>query len=872
MSRARWHLWTSGVVLAWLVAAVAVATVYRSAPAQPWLLLHLLLLGAATNAIIIWSSHFSAALLRLPGSSDRRAEGSRLLLLNLAIVAVFVCMLGSKQTYVVIPATVIFVMILVHIVGLLRRMRRALPSRFGATLRYYVAAGLWLLVGVTIASLMSHGAFSAEQYQGLVLAHACVNLFGWIGLSICGTLVTLWPTMLHTQVAERAEWSARTALPILNIALFAVATGAVFDQRVAVVLGVAAYLAGLVILSRPMLKEARRRAPNSFATWSVLAGWLWLLVSLSAFLGILAITPEWSVIAERAGRLVAALAAGFVTQVLLGAMSYLLPVVIGGGPTAVRWRNRVVDRAAIARVVTANAALVVLVLPIPVAVRITVSLVALLALASALPLMIQAMLKPPVEHRHGSNAQRVGDHTLNSAPSRTGAAAVGACIVVLAVAAAVAFNPAAIDVSPASNSGAGAQIGPTGQTTSVEVVMTGMRFSPSTISVPLGNSLMINVTNRDSDPHDLVLESGQRTPLLSEGQSAQLDVPIIDRSLDGWCSVPGHRQMGMTLQIDAGDTSSGPTVSADSNDMSHMDHMSPGTAGESAVKDLDLMRNPGPDFQARDAMLPPTGRSRVHRVTLVVKQTEQEVAPGVRQTLWTYGGTAPGPTLHGKIGDKFKITLVNDGDIGHSIDFHAGALAPDGPMRTIGPGEKLRYNFTATRAGIWLYHCSTMPMSLHIANGMFGAVVIDPPHLAPVDKQFVIVQSEFYLGPQGGTASMASISADQPDLVVFNGYPNQYKYQPLAVAPGERVRMWVVSAGPNRGSAFHVVGGQFDTVYQEGRYVLRSGAGGSQVLGLAPAQGGFVEFSLREPGNYPFVSHSMVDAERGAAGILHVAK
>ena len=250
---------------------------------------------------------------------------------------------------------------------------------------------------------------------------------------------------------------------------------------------------------------------------------------------------------------------------------------------------------------------------------------------------------------------------------------------------------------------------------------------------------------------------------------------------------------------------------------------------------------------------------------------EREVAPGVRQRLWTFNGTAPGPALHGRVGDVFEITLVNDGTIGHSIDFHAGALAPDEPMRTIPPGKSLVYRFTALRAGVWLYHCSTMPMSAHIANGMFGAVVIEPSDLPAVDRSYLLVQSELYLGPQGGVVDEAKLAAERPDAVVFNGYANQYDARLLTARAGERVRVWVLDAGPNRGASFHVVGGQFDTVYAEGGYLLRQGEGGSQSLALAPAQGGFVELTFPEPGRYPFVTHVMVDAERGAHGVVEVA-
>ena len=226
--------------------------------------------------------------------------------------------------------------------------------------------------------------------------------------------------------------------------------------------------------------------------------------------------------------------------------------------------------------------------------------------------------------------------------------------------------------------------------------------------------------------------------------------------------------------------------------------------------------------------------------------------------------------LHGRVGDTFVVTLVNDGSLGHSVDFHAGALAPDDVMRTIEPGETLTYTFRATRSGIWMYHCSTVPMSLHIANGMVGAVVIDPPGLPEVDHEYVLVQSELYLGEQGGTADEAALTAQRPTLLTFNGYANQYRDRPLVARAGERVRVWVLDAGPNRPSSFHVVGGQFDTVYREGDWTLRdggsTGTGGSQVLALAPAEGGFVELTFPEAGTYPFVTHAMGDAERGALG------
>jgi len=232
-----------------------------------------------------------------------------------------------------------------------------------------------------------------------------------------------------------------------------------------------------------------------------------------------------------------------------------------------------------------------------------------------------------------------------------------------------------------------------------------------------------------------------------------------------------------------------------------------------------------------------------------------------------------GPILRGHIGDVFNVTLVNDGTMGHSIDFHASQVAPNVAMRTINPGQSLVYQFKADYAGIWMYHCGTAPAIEHIANGMFGAVVIDPPNLPPVAHEYVMVQSELYLGPQGQPGDVAKMLADKPDAVVFNGYVDQYKYAPIKVGPGQRVRIWVLDAGPNLISSFHIVGTIFDTVFKEGHYELQPGnptGGGSQALDLAPAQGGFVETTFAQPGVYTMVSHKFADASQGDLGTFDV--
>ncbi|MEV0842487.1 multicopper oxidase domain-containing protein [Actinocatenispora sera] len=387
-----------------------------------------------------------------------------------------------------------------------------------------------------------------------------------------------------------------------------------------------------------------------------------------------------------------------------------------------------------------------------------------------------------------------------------------------------------------------------GERRTVAVHLVDMDIVPATITLPRGTRLILRVTNSGAVRHDLAFPHGPATRMLNPGGTQRLDLGPVDAGETGWCTVPGHKQAGMTLTI---------RVSGH-----------PATAAHDATIAPDAV--PGHGFRARPAALPAAG-PRVHRVTLAVRDRTLAVAPGVTQRMWTFGGTVPGPTLHGRVGDTFVVTLVNDADMGHSIDFHASSVAPDRSMRTIGPGQRLVYRFTAEHAGAFLYHCATAPMVQHIGNGMYGAIVIDPPDLRPVAAEYVLVGAELYLGPDGGTGDAAKMSRGTPDAVVFNGYYDQYRYAPLAAKADGRVRIWVVDAGLTRPIAFHVVGAQFDTVFGDGGYLVRPGErsrGAAQALALQPGQGGFVEFALPGPGHYPFLSHLMTDADRGATGTL----
>jgi nitrite reductase (NO-forming) len=401
------------------------------------------------------------------------------------------------------------------------------------------------------------------------------------------------------------------------------------------------------------------------------------------------------------------------------------------------------------------------------------------------------------------------------------------------------------------------------RSTEFSVVLGDLFIEPASIQVPAGQQITLNVSNDGKMAHDLKVLGTTGTELLDPGASATVTVGPFDADTQAWCTVPGHKEAGMVLTIDvAGQTAPPADHGGSANEPS---------APDSSAK-IDPKAVPAADWAPRDPVLPPAPSGTVHEVTLSATEEVIEVAPGVTQQMWTFGGTVPGPVLRGKVGDTFRITLRNDGTLGHSIDFHASRVAWSDEMRTINPGESLVYEFTADYAGAFMYHCGTAPALHHIGNGMYGAIIIDPPDLAPVEKEFVMVQSELYLGPEGQPGDLTKMVNEQWDAIVFNGYHNQYKHAPIRVDTDKRYRVWVVDDGPSENSAFHVVGTVFDTVFKEGSYVLRPDdrEGGSQVLDLQPAQGGFVEFSFAEDGLYPMVTHKFANVGKGAIGLFQV--
>lgn len=325
--------------------------------------------------------------------------------------------------------------------------------------------------------------------------------------------------------------------------------GPLADSHVLAALGWLVYLMGIGLLAPPFWAAARARPPRAFPTFSVGAAALWLVGCLIALVARVLPAKSWSVVDARLEWFTPFLAAGFGVQLLLGAMSYLVPVALGGGPGVVRTATAVLDGAGLARVVATNAALLICVLPVPPAVRFLSSTVALVALASVLPLLVVAL--------RASRAVRSGRRealaVAGPEPSRLRRQAALAVVVVVVILA--ALTGAGIDRGGLAwfrDEPVSAGVTSTGHTTVVEIETRDMRFHPSSIELPVGDRLVIELTNTDTDDvHDLVLDEGSDTGRLSPGDSARHDVGVVGRDVAGWCSVVGHRQMGMVLTVTA---------------------------------------------------------------------------------------------------------------------------------------------------------------------------------------------------------------------------------------------------------------------------------------------------------------------------------
>jgi nitrite reductase (NO-forming) len=374
------------------------------------------------------------------------------------------------------------------------------------------------------------------------------------------------------------------------------------------------------------------------------------------------------------------------------------------------------------------------------------------------------------------------------------------------------------------------------------------------LMVNAGSRVEITLVNGDGMQHDIALpDLNADSEFISEKGSST--VLVFEAAEEGefvyYCTVPGHRQAGMEGLLIVGDVIAQEAVSA------------PSIA-------LDPANLPGP-IGSRP--------QQHHELVIETIELEGHLAGGASFTYWTFDGTVPGPFLRIKVGDTVDVSLVNppDSTMTHSIDFHA-VTGPGGgaAVTQAAPGETKSFSFKALNPGLYVYHCATPMVAHHIANGMYGLILVEPEDGLPeVDREFYVMQGEIYTGGALGERGRQEISIEKllderPEYFVFNGSVGALTDEyPMKANVGETVRIYFGVGGPNFISSFHVIGEIFDKVYDQASLTSPPLTDVQTAL-VAPGGASVVEFTLEVPGRYILVDHALSRAERGLVGFLEV--
>ena len=309
-------------------------------------------------------------------------------------------------------------------------------------------------------------------------------------------------------------------------------------------------------------------------------------------------------------------------------------------------------------------------------------------------------------------------------------------------------------------------------------------------------------------------------------------------------------------------------------DAAAQDKNDDGMEGMDEHTEAPVASQPVQPFALYDPVLPAV-QAGTKEITVVAKDATLYVAKDVAMSAWTFDGTVPGRMLRVVEGDTVHVTFSIDPAAltSHSLDTHAAKTPPEVSYRTINVGESMSWSFTPKYAGAYMYHCGTPPALMHIGAGMYGAMIVDPKEGWSPAQEFALVQSEIY-GTDDGSGVLQPdytkmVGNGTMDYIVFNGYANQYVENPIAVEVKAPIRVFVVNAGPNVWSSFHVVGTIFDAVYVNGNPANK--LVGLQSVTVGPGDGAVVEFTLPEPGGYPFVNHAFGHAAHGAVGIFQAS-
>lgn len=369
-----------------------------------------------------------------------------------------------------------------------------------------------------------------------------------------------------------------------------------------------------------------------------------------------------------------------------------------------------------------------------------------------------------------------------------------------------------------------------------------------------GQIVQLTLINGEGTEHDIVFpDQNAKSPRVNGKGSSTTIVFRATKSGDFlyFCSVPGHQLAGMQGQF----------------------LVTPILAPQT-LAEADISRDP-------TDLPPPIGKRDPQTVRLDLFTVEQEgrLAEATTFSYWTFNGKVPGPFVRVRVGDTVDVHLKNaaDSNMIHSVDFHA-AIGPGGGAAAlqVDPGDEKSMTFKALVPGLYVYHCATPMVAEHIANGMYGMILVEPEAgLPPVDHEFYVMQGEIYteaaFGQHGSQEfSVEKLLNERPEYFVFNGSVGAIsKLHPLHAKVGETVRLFFGVGGPNFTSSFHVIGEIFDKVYNLGG-LTNPPLEGIQTVTVAPGGAVITEFKLHVPGNYTIVDHALARMERGLAGLLIV--
>ena len=276
---------------------------------------------------------------------------------------------------------------------------------------------------------------------------------------------------------------------------------------------------------------------------------------------------------------------------------------------------------------------------------------------------------------------------------------------------------------------------------------------------------------------------------------------------------------------------------------------------------------------------PATNRKKAAKVIVDLEVIEKEmpISEGVSYVFWTFGGTVPGSFIRVRQGDTVEFHLKNHSSskVPHNIDLHA-VTGPGGGAASsnTAPGHESQFTFKTLNAGLYVYHCATGPVGMHIANGMYGLILVEPPEgLSKVDREYYVMQGDFYTVGKKGDKGLQAFDMDKaieehPSYVLFNGAEGALVNKPLQAKVGDKVRFFVGNGGPNLISSFHVIGAIFDKVNFEGGTKTQENVQTT----LVPAGGSaIVDFNTPVPGTYPIVDHSIFRTfHKGTLGLIKV--